>query len=330
MVVRVMVESLRTLLDGVIDYAGLFPPASLPLPEAWRTFAEHRQGAQRWLTSAFVCPASKFDALATLALETPEADGPWPVSLLAGAASTRQEAAASWEREARAVAARRGALEPESGERLALVAAEIKLPADALADLSNLEYLLAELIVAFDLAPAARGARVFFELPRVEPWERTVVEAADALDRLPDEQRRAAGLKIRTGGTEPAAFPSPQDVAAFVVICRDYDVTWKATAGLHHPLRHLNAGAGCRMHGFVNLLTAAVLAEAHLLEVDEVEELLADESVGSFAFNDDQLAWHDLTATNSIIHAVRQRRFVSIGSCSIDEPLDDLRGLAWL
>lgn len=324
-----MIRSLQALLTGLFDYAGLFPPASLALPEAWRKYAEHRQGAERWLTSAFVCPAAKFGPLLDLARETPTSDGAWPISLLAGATTTRAECAAAWERECRAVSAHDAAHE-RSAKPLVVTSAELKLPADALADLANLEYLLAELLVAFDLAPSESTARVFFELPRVEPWPRMVVEAADALNRLPAEQRSRAGLKLRTGGTEPRAFPSPREVAAFVVACRTFDIAWKATAGLHHPVRHHNAGVGCPMHGFVNLLAAAVLTETHALEVDEVEEILADESDGSFSFDDDQLGWRDLTAPLAVIHSVRKRRLMSIGSCSIDEPVEGLERLEWV
>ena len=44
-----MNASLRALLTGVVDYAGLFPPARLPLDEAIRNYARYRQGSDAWM-----------------------------------------------------------------------------------------------------------------------------------------------------------------------------------------------------------------------------------------------------------------------------------------
>jgi len=119
-------------------------------------------------------------------------------------------------------------------------------------------------------------------------------------------------------------FPSPAELAAFIVGCRDLGLSFKATAGLHHPIRD-----GI-VHGFLNLLAAAVLAHASgagerelagvLLETDASVFGVTDEAftIGGHRFEADQVA------------AARTELFVGYGSCSFSEPVEDLHGLGLL
>ena len=64
-------EALHALLSGLIDYAGLFPPASLDLPAAMRNYAAYRAGAHAWMLGRFVVPAAL----------VAEVDTSWPLSV---------------------------------------------------------------------------------------------------------------------------------------------------------------------------------------------------------------------------------------------------------
>src|SRR5262249_52657750 len=55
------VNSLRILIEGLIDYAGLFPPAALDMPTAARKYAEYRGSEYRWALGRFVVPVAKLD-----------------------------------------------------------------------------------------------------------------------------------------------------------------------------------------------------------------------------------------------------------------------------
>ena len=59
------------LLDHVVDYAGLFPPASRSLEEAAWQYGEHRRGANAWMLGRFVLPASRLDELSGYAHSSP-------------------------------------------------------------------------------------------------------------------------------------------------------------------------------------------------------------------------------------------------------------------
>jgi hypothetical protein len=137
-----------------------------------------------------------------------------------------------------------------------------------------------------------------------------------------------AGAKIRCGGVTADAFPPVAAVAAFVAACRDAGVRFKATAGLHHPVRGVRDGLP--MHGFLNLLAAAVFAHAHGLGDDEIAAILAEEDPGAFAVDDDGIAVHGHRAGAAEIAAARAELFTAYGSCSFAEPVDDLTDLGVL
>jgi hypothetical protein len=130
-----------------------------------------------------------------------------------------------------------------------------------------------------------------------------------------------AGAKIRCGGE---TVPPVEAVAAFVAACRDAEVPFKATAGLHHPIRR-----GER-HGFLNLLAAAVFAHAGGLGEEELAALLAEEDPSAFTVDRDGLAVAGRRADDVAIATARAELFIAYGSCSFTEPVEDLTGLGIL
>ncbi len=149
------------------------------------------------------------------------------------------------------------------------------------------------------------GVRAFWELSPGRGLRGAVAAVREA----------RAGAKIRCGGT---TLPSVEEVAAFVAACREAGVPFKATAGLHHPIR-----SGDR-HGFLNLLAAAVFADGDL------EAILAEEDPAAFRLDDDGFGVHDHSAGAETIAAARAELFVAYGSCSFDEPVDGLTALGLL
>ena len=155
------------------------------------------------------------------------------------------------------------------------------------------------------------GVQAFWELPPGRGLRGEVAAVREA----------GAGAKIRCGG---ATVPSIEDVAAFVAACRDAGVRFKATAGLHHPIR-----LGER-HGFLNLLAAAVFAHAEGLGEAELADQLAEEDPAAFTLDADRLELHGHIAGTAEIEAARAELFVAYGSCSFDEPVEDLTALGML
>lgn len=160
----------------------------------------------------------------------------------------------------------------------------------------------------------------FVEVPFDDGWADGVGAAVAAV-----AARGHGGMKIRCGGLTAEAFPTPAQVAFFLAECRAAGVPFKATAGLHHPIRHLDSATGFTHHGFLNLLTAAALDA----DQEELTEVLADEDGGDFALASDGLTWRDRHADADACRRAR-RFFVAYGSCSFDEPIEDLRALELL
>ena len=145
---------------------------------------------------------------------------------------------------------------------------------------------------------------------------------------VPREGERC-GFKLRCGGTQASAFPTTEQVAFTITTCRDFDVPLKFTAGLHHPIRHFDGELQAHMHGFINVFAASVLAHARQMNEEQVRVILEEKVAADFVFDDDGLRWKDWHATTAEINTAR-RKVVSFGSCSFDEPRDDLRKLGWL
>ncbi|HEX2831436.1 MAG TPA: hypothetical protein VHW00_00385 [Thermoanaerobaculia bacterium] len=146
------------------------------------------------------------------------------------------------------------------------------------------------------------------------------------LDAIANKGLRA---KMRTGGLTEEAFPTSQKIADFLRACKARGVAFKATAGLHHPLRCVrsltyepNAPTGL-MHGFINVFLAAAL-------LDDAEAVLEERDAEAFAFDDDGARWRDRRVRTQDLEALRRDFAISFGSCSFEEPIDDLRALHWL
>jgi hypothetical protein len=164
------------------------------------------------------------------------------------------------------------------------------------------------------------AVRVYWELPPGRGLRGEVAAVREA----------GAGAKIRCGGVTAEAFPTVEAVAAFVAACRDAGLRFKATAGLHHPIRHVEERTGFHMHGFLNLLAAAVFAHADGLGEDEIAALLAEEDPAAFSVDADGLAVHGYHAGATAIAAAREELFAAYGSCSFSEPVEDLTALGVL
>jgi hypothetical protein len=180
---------------------------------------------------------------------------------------------------------------------------------------------------AEELAPLVDGARVFLELPAGEDsFQERLGAAIGVLERY---RSAGWGLKLRMGGITPNAVPSVSMVANVLAAVRDHRIPIKFTAGMHHPLRHWDNDLGVAVHGFINVLMAALFAYACRLPSKNIEAILSDERSKDFVFSGDVARWLDLPLRTELIEDLR-RLVVGFGSCSVDDPLDDLRMLGWV
>lgn len=310
-----MQPAFRAFLTELIDYAGLFPPAALDLAPAIRNHLRYRQGADAWMLGRFIVPAARLTDLGAFASEMDGAPVRLSVLGLAdvpgGAGSTGRatvEAARHFE------AAHPGRVRCDRFELRTT-------PADVDAGLAE---------AVSEMGLGAEDA-VALEVPLVgDTYDPGRVEhAAASIAEVNARAGRAiAALKLRCGGVTPDLVPGVEAVAHAIAAARDAGAPFKATAGLHHPFPNWDEAVGARMHGFVPVFGGACLAHAHGLDRDALAEVLDDDDPAHFHLAD-TLGWRSLQVSAETVHSVRQSAALSFGSCSFDEPREDLQALGW-
>lgn len=321
-----MHRSLKALLTGVVDYAGMFPPAQLALAPAIRNYAQYRTEPEKWMLGRFICPAVKLGELSPFVDELFGSGLPLGVSVLGrgGRDSTSFIEALRLDLEDISE------LRQKHGNRINASVLETKLPIDALlGDAARARNLLEKCHTMIE-AHGPPELVVYYEVGIGANWRETipaVVAVIAAHRELPRERSLPPGFKLRTGGVDSAAFPSTEEVAGVICACRDAGVPMKCTAGLHHPIRRHDPSIDNKMHGFLNVFGAGVLAASRNLDPGTASEILQDETAANFRFDEDRLHWNHLSASTAEIETARQNNIISFGSCSFDEPRDDLRAL---
>lgn len=290
-----MPDSVRRLMHGAIDYAGLFPPAGLSMADAvakYRAFSERRE---RWMLGRFVAPVSRLTALEAALVRTPPSE-PWRISALAGTDV------------------------PGAVPAILAFNAHVR---DGQIDWIEAK---AENAVAIEEQSKAvpDGFVTYWEIP---------VES-DPAEFIQAIARSGGRAKIRTGGMNEQLFPSAGQVARFIRRCDEGRVAFKATAGLHHalrgdhPLTYEKGSASCTMHGFLNVLLAAAFIWGGISD-EEMKGILS-ETEGAFRFTRVGVQWRDRWVSRAQIQSARERLAISFGSCSLDEPVAELKGLELL
>jgi hypothetical protein len=303
--------SVQTLLKGVVDYAGLFPPAGLDMASSIRNYGDYISGVYAWALGRFIVPLPRleefnFHMASYMAeerekrLKLEERGEPWQLSALAdGDLKTDLERIKRF-----------NGWHGERDETLRVVidAIEVKVGSgEAIAGTGE---------------TSPDSLRVFFEVP---------------VDGDPDEllsaiARTGGAAKVRTGGVTHEMVPAAQALIRFLDACLRYGVRFKATGGLHHPLYNVRAltydpaSPKSAMHGFLNLLLSA----AFMYDGMKPEDALAvatEQSAEAFLFDDDGVEWRGHRLTVDTLAAVRRDFAVSFGSSSFEGPMEELRRL---
>jgi len=285
----------------------MFPPASLKLGPALTNHARYVREPESWMLNAFVLPVGQFEA-AKHFLSQFEPAYPLTISAL----GPRTENAAAFRDALIETDAAIRSLSALNVDLVSITQLEMFLPGDVDSDILNEARSIAGSLPAFWEAPAERASS-------------TIALLADHNSNV---DRPTFGYKMRTGGVTANAFPTSAQIAA-ALVTPAHRVPTKFTAGLHHPLRQYREEVQTKMHGFLNVLGAAVLAAEHKWDAAQTTEMLEDEFAGSFKVDDEFFAWRDWKID---IRRLKDRRrcATSFGSCSFDEPRDDLRALKLL
>ena len=282
--------AIETLLAGLFDYAGLYPPASLDLRSAANSYLRYRRSKHSVAVGRFILNLDRADEFRSIV-----GDSLADFSLSVIATENTDLAF----------------LVQHIGTGLHIESLEIKC-----SEPSAIERITQQV---------PQNVVAYFELP-IHPSSLPALEAVHAA---------GARAKIRMGGVAPEAIQSTPDVAQMLKMLADFRLPFKATAGLHHPLRskqaltyHPQSPTGL-MHGFMNLSAAAAVAFFGG-DAEEVERLLTEEDPAAWKVSADSLQVRNQSWTADQVATLRRDFFIGIGSCSFEEPIHDLESLRWL
>ncbi len=324
-------ETVKVLMGGLIDYAGLFPPAKLDMTASVANYAKYLGSPEAWMLGRFILPVSRleeFRAAAgqllprTLKEEAEMWEQPWLISAIIDG---------DLERDIDAVFAFNHRHTQEANGLAIIDAVEVKVPAagegKGLAGAEFIDH-------AIESMPEELFA--FFEIP-------VLPATVNGAPKLPDIRGMIAALagaeaaaKIRTGGVTPEAFPAPERIAEVLVQCAQADVPFKATAGLHHAIRAhypLTYEPNCPrgvMHGFLNLFLAAAFVRTHRFDTPALVGLLEETDPRAIRFSPTLVSWHEWALSDPQLAQARETFALSYGSCSFNEPVEELQRLGLL
>src|SRR5579871_3990676 len=203
-----MTESLRTLVASLIDYAGLFPPAALTMEPTVKNYDAYRRGENAWLLARLVMPVAKLSEFEIAIAQLPPSGAEpraWRLTSSLGANVAADVAKVIEFNQKHAPAAGKDGFTIESVELRAANAKEIRAAASQI----------------------PKELQTYFEIPISNALEDSLAAIAEV----------GGHAKVRTGGESPEMFPSSADLAHFFSLCAQKNVSFKASAGLHRPVR---------------------------------------------------------------------------------------------
>ena len=261
-------------------------------------YARVRASDDAWILARFIVPISRLEEFEKAAVDLlpRQGENPWPLSALSGADPREDRRAID------AFHARCSGAVVEAIETRASTPEEVALKAEAFA-----------------------GLETYLEIPHQD----------DPAALMAAVVRAGARAKIRTGGITEDALPPAAEVARFIAAAARAGAVFKATAGLHHPLRgeyRLTYEPGSplgTMHGYVNLFLAAAFARGGADE-QALVALLEERDPQAFQFNNHGIRWRDHSLDSAALTAARESFATSYGSCSFREPVEEIRQLGML
>ena len=327
-------------MNGLIDYAGLFPPADLPLNEAINEYAEQLKSENSAMLSRFIIPISKLDDLDDF-VPLFASIGPLRLSVLGGGGNTDDEYLSKINKNITDINNYR---EKHDGKiHIDMIECKMATNSPSKNTMQEATTLLNE--------NGLTHYHEFAELPNVginystdedeSSWDEVIVPTVKLISEM-----KGAGVKLRCGGVVKEAFPSVEQVAAMIQTCVLAKTPMKFTAGLHHPIRHFADEYDEFMHGFVNTFGAGIFATTFPTPRNSQEKyrmfillshMIDDQNAENFSFSNDSMTWKvgderdtqfEISADN--IGEARKNSMISYGSCSFQEPIDDLTQLGWM
>ena len=304
------------LMHSAVDYAGLFPPAGLPMRQVVDNYAKYRESAERSMLGRLVVASTQLSLLEKAVRDylLKDADTPpWRISLL---------------------------VPPIEHHSKSFSTTDFESALEKINEFNEQHFIEGDVGAVIDAIEIKAPSIAIMEatLERIPNFMVTFLEVPHQTD--PDEligmiAEKSAGrrifAKIRTGGISSETIPSINQIARFISSCATNRVGFKATAGLHHPIRgeyrltYENESPTSTMHGFLNVFVATAIAFEHPVSRDILVNILSNQSPSQFVFDDEKLSWENFEVSAERVIEIRKHGIRSFGSCSFVEPILELQ-----
>ena len=301
--------SVNYFLEKLIDYAGLFPPAKLEIKPSLENYANYIQSKDKWMMSKFIIPTSRLNDIPDDVIRKYSDQHPLRLSLISKNICNDIDTVKEF-------------LQTNYNST---IFSACESPVSDLSAFSKDILDVYKLVENHDLS-----FELFYELVSNDNWTNKINEAVSIISAFNAEHETNIGFKLRCGGVESHMFPDAENIGKAIIACRDANVSMKFTAGLHHPIRHYSKAVKTKMYGFFNIFVGGMIAHKFNLENGELTKILLDENPKNFIFDIDGLHWKAYSISNAEVQHYRKKSFISYGSCSFNEPIEDLKKLGLL
>ncbi len=322
-------QSLNIFMQGLLDYAGLFPPATLSLQNSLKNFAEYYHHNQKEWLGKFILPINKINETISILNKQnifSTLENKAQLSIILSNCKSLSEYKNCAQNDLISIKN----LINQIGNTINICSFEILPPIDIF-NSGNTDLLKNFLIYSSEVLFEFKDKTDFYcELPlseKLNDYLTTIKIHNENINLL------KISVKLRTGGVTQQQIPSSKDIAEAIFLCAKHKIPLKATAGLHVPVPNENLQVGAKLHGFLNIFSCMllcynqILIDKNIINIEEIKKIISSYSYKDFKFSETGLQIgenKDRFISNQSMTALRKNYIKSFGTCSFLEPIGHL------
>lgn len=313
-------QSLNIFMQGLLDYAGLFPPANLPLQVSLKNFSEYYDHQQTNWLGKYILPVNKVDETISILNEHPlfsKLKNKANFSLIISNSETINDYSKILEKDITLIKK----LTNQFEQTITLDSIEFAPPKEVFTT-NNTKLIIDTLNILLEKFSYLDKINQFYCEVRVLE---NLHEYIQTISNFNQKISNKIAIKLRTGGVTPAQIPPSIDIAKAIRVCAEQKIPIKATAGLHVPVPNDNPHVGARLHGFLNIFSCLLLCYDDLMSIENMENIISNYSYRDFKFTDSGLHVGNRYISNQKMTELRKSFIKSFGTCSFIEPIDHLK-----
>lgn len=324
-----MYKSLAYFTNKLFDYAGLFPPENLSLSKSLWNFSQYQTFDQREWLGKFIFPVEKVEEFISFLSSNPNYfenfTHPAIFSVILSKTPQGIRPLQNLSLNLHDV----DQMRQTCGSLIQISSFEI-LPQEDILISNNREIIFSYLEKLHQrLVQFEPTTEIYLEVPFMNESGSFFLESVSEYNKT---QTVSFAVKLRTGGVKPDQIPSAHDLAHAIFLCAKLGIPIKFTAGLHSAIPHFDKEVGATLHGFLNVISIAILCYSDLyfmknlgIQIKDLEHMLAHFHGKDFRFIPDGLFIGSHFVGNELLSEIRTRFVKGIGTCSFLEPIEHLK-----